>query len=53
MFPLQTKTFPSTASELTTLMNQSLGRIFSTTAEPVRIESEAYPSLRSVHIALD
>ena len=53
MFPLHTKTFPTSALELARLMNESVQRVFLTAAEPVTIETGVYPALKSVRIRLD
>ena len=53
MFPLHTKSFPSSAADLARLMNESLQRIFITDADPVRLEEASYPQLRSLRLVLD
>ena len=53
MFPLHTKSFPSSAPELAGLMNKSVQRVFITTGDPVTIEGGVYPALESVRIRLD
>ena len=53
MFPLHTKSFPTSAPELARLMNESVQRVFITTTEPVTIQGGVYPSLESVGIRLD
>ncbi|HMJ06510.1 MAG TPA: hypothetical protein VK474_09675 [Chthoniobacterales bacterium] len=53
MFPLHTKTFPSTADELANLLNESVRELFLVTADPVRLEEKAYPEFQSLHLSLD
>src|SRR3954464_12362607 len=53
MFPLYTKTLPSTASELIRLLNASLARVFSGISEPVSIRADAYPDVAELRVALD
>ena len=53
MFPLQTKSFPATASELAQLMNESIRLVFSVGEDPVSIEAATYPELRRIDINLD
>ncbi len=53
MFPLYTKSFPSTATELARLLNESLNRLISGPSEPVSIRAEAYPDIAELRISLD
>jgi hypothetical protein len=53
MFPLYTKTFPSGATELERLLNESVRRLFSTTALPVSAREKSYPAIAELRIALD
>ncbi len=53
MFPLSTKTFPSSATELARLLNESLGQLFADAADPVVLHAEAYPEIKELRISLD
>lgn len=53
MFPLYSATFPRTAAELESLLNQSVQRVFSRTTRPVVIREKAYPALAEIRISLD
>ena len=53
MFPLHTATFPSSASDLERLLNESLQRIFITESGPVTIREQSYPHLGAISISLD
>lgn len=53
MFPLFTKTFPATAAELASLMNDSLTQLFSGVAAPVSLQDKNYPELAELRISLD
>jgi hypothetical protein len=53
MFPLSAATFPSSAAELTRLLNESLTRLFLVEVEPVSIREESYPHLEKLSILLD
>jgi hypothetical protein len=53
MFPLNTATFPSSASDLERLLNHSLQRIFSVEADPVSIRAASYPRIEEIRVALD
>ncbi len=53
MFPLYSATFPRTAAELESLLNQSVQRVFSRTTQPVTVREKAYPALAEIRILLD
>src|SRR5215211_326853 len=53
MFPLFTETFPATAAELVSLLNDSLTRLFSGVAAPVSLREKNYPELSELRISLD
>ncbi|MFN2475441.1 MAG: LmeA family phospholipid-binding protein [Chthoniobacterales bacterium] len=53
MFPLYTKTFPSTAAELQELLNASIQRVFTGAADAVTISGANLPDLAAVRIGLD
>ncbi|MBA2432520.1 MAG: hypothetical protein H0V56_10465 [Chthoniobacterales bacterium] len=53
MFPLLTKTFPANSDELASLLNDSIGRVFSAARSPVSVTAKAYPQLKKIHITLD
>jgi hypothetical protein len=53
MFALHTATFPSSASDLERLLNESLQRIFITESGPVTIREQSYPHLGAISISLD
>jgi hypothetical protein len=53
MFPLYTKTFPSTAAELQQLLNTSIQRVFTGAADAVAISDGKLPELSAITISLD
>ena len=53
MFPLYSKTFPSTADELQELLNQSIDRVFSGVAGSVTVREKEYPKLAEIRIDLN
>jgi hypothetical protein len=53
MFPLFTATFPSSASDLERLLNESLQRIFVTDSDPVTVVDHSYPHLGAINVSLD
>jgi hypothetical protein len=53
MFPLYTKTFPKTATELERLLNETFGRLFSGSSDPVSVRATTYPDLAELRISLD
>jgi len=53
MFPLHTAAFPSSASELERLLNESLQRIFVAGPNPVTVREHSYPHLESIAVSLD
>ena len=53
MLPLNTITFPSSAADLTRLLNESLRQLFEVDADPVTIRDESFPHLRELIIELD
>jgi hypothetical protein len=53
MLPLATGTFPSSAPELTRLLNESLGQIFLVDSDPVNIRANSFPHLETLSISLD
>jgi hypothetical protein len=53
MLSLKTATFPSSAAELTRLLNESLGHLFHLDADPVGIREESYPHLEELSVSLD
>ena len=53
MLTLKTTTFPSSAAELTRLLNESLRQLFEVDAAPVSIRDESYPHLEELNISLD
>src|SRR3982750_1552485 len=53
MFPLYTKTLPTTAAELARLLNASLSRLFSGTSDPVSIHGDDYPDIAELEVSLD
>ncbi|CAN5582224.1 hypothetical protein BH18VER1_BH18VER1_14460 [soil metagenome] len=53
MFPLHCKTFPSTAGELQSRLNDSIQRVFSRADQPVSVVEKSYPALAEIRIALD
>jgi hypothetical protein len=52
MFPLHTKTLPTTAAELATVLNAALSRLFSGTSEPVSIRGHDYPEIAELEVSL-
>ena len=53
MFPLHTTAFPSSASDLERLLNESLQRLFATQSRPVTVRDHSYPHLEAITISLD
>lgn len=53
MLLLKTATFPSSAAELTRLLNESLRQTFVIDADPVSIHEATYPHLKELSISLD
>jgi hypothetical protein len=53
MFPLYTAAFPSSATDLARLLNESLQRIFVAESDPVTIREHSYPHLDAISISLD
>ena len=53
MFPLFTATFPSSASDLERLLNESLQRSFVTESPPVTVREHSYPHLEAITVSLD
>jgi hypothetical protein len=53
MLSLHTAIFPSSAAELTRLLNDSLRQIFYVDADPVTIRDDSYPHLTELSISLD
>lgn len=53
MFPLYTKTFPTNATDLASLLNESVLRVFSGVADPVTVRDKAYPKLAEIRLSLD
>jgi len=53
MFPLHTATFPSSASDLERLLNESLQQGFDTDSPPVAVHDQSYPHLESIAVSLD
>lgn len=53
MFPLFTRSLPTTVADLANLMNESVKRLFVTTGESVTVEAVDYPALNSISIKLD
>jgi hypothetical protein len=53
MFPLFTKSLPSTAEALQALLNESLRRLFIVTRDPVSIRDASYPHLMELNVSLD
>jgi hypothetical protein len=53
MFPLATSTFPSSASDLEHLLNESLERLFVTQSRPVTVREHSYPHLEAIAVSLD
>jgi hypothetical protein len=53
VFPLHTPNFPSSASDLERLLNDTLQRTFSIEANPVSIRDASYPHLKEIRVTLD
>ena len=53
MLPLHTAAFPSSASDLERLLNDSLRRLFSVEVDPVSIRDATYPHLEEIRVSLD
>ena len=53
MFPLFTAAFPSSASDLERLLNESLQRSFVTPSPPVTVREHSYPHLEAITVSLD
>jgi hypothetical protein len=53
MFPLYTKTLPSTAEALEPFLNQSLRQLFQVKTDPVTIRGASYPHLSELNVSLD
>ena len=53
MFPLYTANFPSSASDLERLLNESLQRVFVAESDPVTVRGHSYPHLEAINISLD
>ena len=53
MFPLHTAAFPSSASDLERLLNESLERSFVTASPPVTVLGQEYPHLEAITVSLD
>jgi hypothetical protein len=53
MFPLSTKTFPSSAEALEGLLNETLHALFLTKTDPATVRAAVYPHLNEVNISLD
>jgi hypothetical protein len=53
MFPLFTKSLPSTAEALQSLLNESLRQLFNVTRDPVTIRDGSYPHIRELNVSLD
>ena len=53
MFPLKTKTFPATASDLSSHLNNSLRDLFALNHDPVTLRDESYPHLDSLTVSLN
>ncbi|HEX7518091.1 MAG TPA: hypothetical protein VF345_12510 [Chthoniobacterales bacterium] len=53
MLPLYTATFPSSATDLARLLNESLQRIFIAESDPVTVREHSYPHLDAISISLD
>jgi hypothetical protein len=53
MFPLSTATLPSSATDLSRLLNENLRRLFLVDADPVSIREGTYPQLQQLTISLD
>jgi hypothetical protein len=53
MFSLHTTTFPSSASDLERLLNESLERGFVAPSRPVTVRADSYPHLEAITVSLD
>ncbi len=53
MLPLRTKTFPTSATELERLLNESLREVVVAGSEAVRVADEKYPALKEITIDLN
>jgi hypothetical protein len=53
MLPLYTATFPSSASDLERLLNESLERSFVAQSRPVTVSEHSYPHLEAITVSLD
>ena len=53
MFPLNTSSFPTTASELASRLNESLRDAFHLSGDPVAVREIAYPHLATIAVSLD
>ena len=53
MFPLYTTEFPSSASNLERLLNQSLQRLFAITGDSVTVRDRSFPDLKEIRVSLD
>lgn len=53
MLPLYTATFPSSASDLERLLNESLERSFVAQSRPVSVREHSYPHLEAITVSLD
>jgi hypothetical protein len=53
MFSLFTSAFPSSASDLERLLNESLQRIFVAESAPVTVLDHSYPHLDAINVSLD
>lgn len=53
MFPLNTETFPASAAELASNLNESLRRLFELGRDPVEVRDKSYPRLESLIVSLD
>lgn len=53
MFPLYTKTFPSSAGALREALNASLQRLFSGAPDAVSVDDKSFPSVAAVCITVD
>ncbi|MEY2490965.1 MAG: hypothetical protein QOC70_2907 [Verrucomicrobiota bacterium] len=53
VFPLFTATFPSSASDLERLLNESLQRVFVAEPDPVTLRERSYPHLEAITLSLD
>lgn len=53
MFPLKTPTFPATAADLASALNDSLRSVFDIERDPAEVREAAYPHLASLQVTLD